>query len=745
MFPVRSSPPTDQISFRANLPLAAQNTLRFRESDFQKCEIKRDNSNLYRAILNGHSDTSQHIKIEKINEFKKQLNTYLTANRDALEAIPELGKQGVDDLLSLAKPGVRELTDDVVKLAPLFFARAIGREVRIFEPAGRNTYSLSDVNNLNLPHGELETGSSPICLLHTGGYYDVIHPNITALEAITAAPEGRRSFDDSSQVQSEVSQDEAKRDDSGLLSLKDGSRGSGSLASAKESLGSLFSHQQGGQQRIVAAKNFTRKSMPNDDYSFYRSVLTGLHPNKKPSDDDIMELRRQVAKYVAQNKTLLEKNDSFQGKVGVQDLINMVRGDGEGASGFGDLLPPLVAQVTGREIRVLEPNRSGKAFVEQAVFPPQNPDLPPARGRLQEPPIYLAHVANRTHYNHLQPTRAFLEAEMARQVNDFINDVVSIRSGQDNVDIHKVEGFYTATNLAANFEGWTDSYSKSKTLEILDQVMKDFRSDFMADGEGNVNEAVSADNCFSRDVLLSSLLFDALNRSGLIRHPESKDNKKANVEIIGSIRIDYENGRVKNSRYAYHVAPLLRIKYQDFSQAKSEILTADPIYGYLPVDKWHERWRPEQYGIATEDYLNYVPVSELYVGNDRPKGEERFNVQGILGKLQEIPTSDVYSPATFQSRIDHTGFRDMIWNILQAKGESEVVPYKDNVGDVLEVKQPESLGKSKGSKKRQGRMDMSEARNRVKKAVDQNLLEAFDQHPVFRNKQHPFRQQFFSA
>ena len=109
-----------------------------------------------------------------------------------------------------------------------------------------------------------------------------------------------------------------------------------------------------GQERIPAT-DFQRHLIQSDGDCLFRSVYMGLNqPGVQASIQDVMALRQQVADYVGNNFQALASNPYFQGPQGVQSLSSLLLNPGQWNSNSDDLVAPLLAQVLGREIIILQ-------------------------------------------------------------------------------------------------------------------------------------------------------------------------------------------------------------------------------------------------------------------------------------------------------------------------------------------------------------------------------------------------------
>lgn len=156
------------------------------------------------------------------------------------------------------------------------------------------------------------------------------------------------------------------------------------------------------QAAPIAATNFNHYYVLGDGDCLFRAMLMGLfnQPGIEPSDEQIMGLRQCLANYVDQHQNTLACNPAFEGRQGVLNLYDLLLTPGQWNDNAGDLVPPLLAQLSGRPVVVLQSAGAGAYLVRQ-VFPAQNHMLPPGAPPGEEPAIWLAHI-NGNHYSYLE-------------------------------------------------------------------------------------------------------------------------------------------------------------------------------------------------------------------------------------------------------------------------------------------------------------------------------------------------------
>ncbi|MFT6386973.1 MAG: hypothetical protein ACJAUP_000342 [Cellvibrionaceae bacterium] len=128
-------------------------------------------------------------------------------------------------------------------------------------------------------------------------------------------------------------------------------------------------------------------------------------PGIHASNEQIMGLRQEVSNYVVANYSELQRNNpEFQRRYGLENLNGLLLTQGQWNEVAGDLVAPLLAQVLGREIVVLQPLERGSTYAIRQAFPAESLGFPSngrGRGSTDQPPIYLAQIGG-THYEYLE-------------------------------------------------------------------------------------------------------------------------------------------------------------------------------------------------------------------------------------------------------------------------------------------------------------------------------------------------------
>ena len=157
-------------------------------------------------------------------------------------------------------------------------------------------------------------------------------------------------------------------------------------------------------QALLPANCFIRHAVPPDGECLFRSIHMGLNqPGALAVNSDIMDLRLRFASYVRDNFQTLITLPSFGGVDGVTNLYEELLNPRGWNSDAGDLMVPLIAQVLGCEVIILQAQEDNLAYTLKQAFTPNSGHLPPGEYRADQAPIYLAHVAGGTHYDYLEP------------------------------------------------------------------------------------------------------------------------------------------------------------------------------------------------------------------------------------------------------------------------------------------------------------------------------------------------------
>lgn len=174
----------------------------------------------------------------------------------------------------------------------------------------------------------------------------------------------------------------------------------------------------------IAAVNFTHHHVLGDGDCLFRAMHMGLthQPGVEPSENQVMSLRQYLANYVYQHQDTLAANPAFDGRQGVLNLYDLLLTPGHWDDNVGDLVVPLLAQVSGRSVVVLQAAQEGTAYHVRQVFSAENAALPPGLAPSGEASICLAHIDGK-HYGYLEErypnvlVNALDQYQSARQPN----------------------------------------------------------------------------------------------------------------------------------------------------------------------------------------------------------------------------------------------------------------------------------------------------------------------------------------
>lgn len=207
---------------------------------------------------------------------------------------------------------------------------------------------------------------------------------------------------------------------------------------------------------LIAATHFSHYPVLGDGDCLFRAMSMGLtnQPGIEPSQVQVMALRQYLANYVYQQQDALAANPAFEGRSGVLNLYDLLLTPGQWNHNAGDLVPPLLAQVSGRPVAVLQSAQNGTAFSVRQIFPPENPTLPTGAARTGEATICLAHIDG-NHYG-------YLEERYPNVLSNALDQMQHVRqSGQDTggqalLDSRERYSIYNKSGKKALDEGQTE-------------------------------------------------------------------------------------------------------------------------------------------------------------------------------------------------------------------------------------------------------------------------------------------------
>ena len=181
-------------------------------------------------------------------------------------------------------------------------------------------------------------------------------------------------------------------------------------------------------QQVLLRSDFTRYDIAADGDCLFRSVLMGLaeRPGVAATREEVVGLRQQLADYISQNHQALSNDEVFRADNGLQNLYGLSLTTGAWADNAGDLVAPLLAQILGREINILQPIAGTADYQLRQALPPNNARFPAAEHPAGGSPLYLLQE-NLRHYSYLQRRDdiyhvADILLGMANQPMDFTNE-----------------------------------------------------------------------------------------------------------------------------------------------------------------------------------------------------------------------------------------------------------------------------------------------------------------------------------
>ena len=146
------------------------------------------------------------------------------------------------------------------------------------------------------------------------------------------------------------------------------------------------------QRPTFPQSQFIPRAVDRDGNCFYGALLKGMgEPEQAPDSADIQALRQGIADYVNKHQDMLGAHPSFQ-QASLDDLEATIRTNGRWNSDGGDLVPVLAAHMVGCELHILQNGDRAGEYVECAVLPANNLDLPRMESRdamVTPPALYL--------------------------------------------------------------------------------------------------------------------------------------------------------------------------------------------------------------------------------------------------------------------------------------------------------------------------------------------------------------------
>ena len=173
--------------------------------------------------------------------------------------------------------------------------------------------------------------------------------------------------------------------------------------------------RESSQPAGIPYSHFQRHFVSADGDCLFRAVHMGLHGvGSRASTEAIRELRDRLSAYIEQHRFELEIRPAF-GPHMVQQLQTLVPQLGVWNKDAGDFVAPLLAQVLGQNIVILEALPESKQYKIKQNLPANSAELPQGNVNNMRPPIYLAHVGDGTHYEYLEPLTANIHSLIEQQ------------------------------------------------------------------------------------------------------------------------------------------------------------------------------------------------------------------------------------------------------------------------------------------------------------------------------------------
>jgi len=159
----------------------------------------------------------------------------------------------------------------------------------------------------------------------------------------------------------------------------------------------------------LPSQDFTSHFVVANGDSLFQSAFMALtdQPGVHGTPEQVMELREGAAQYISENHEALIDSPFFGDVDDVNDLYGLLLTQGAWDEGADDIAAPLLAQISGREVVVLQQEQGNDDYTIQQTFPPENPELPAATPSTGQPPIFLKQT-NDGHYEFLEPRQTQL-------------------------------------------------------------------------------------------------------------------------------------------------------------------------------------------------------------------------------------------------------------------------------------------------------------------------------------------------
>lgn len=190
-----------------------------------------------------------------------------------------------------------------------------------------------------------------------------------------------------------------------LFNLRSHQLGRAFGASVGENRLNQGDRSQNGALREIPANAFQRHWLPDDGDGLFRAALMGHHdmPGSLSENGEVLALRSSLVEFVETHREELSQHPAISSlSGGIDALSQLLASSGAWSDDIEALAPSLLAQVLGREIHILQPNREDDSYSEIKVLSPSNALIPLGDQETQAPPLYLARNSGR-HYEFLEP------------------------------------------------------------------------------------------------------------------------------------------------------------------------------------------------------------------------------------------------------------------------------------------------------------------------------------------------------
>ena len=309
--------------------------------------------------------------------------------------------------------------------------------------------------------------------------------------------------------------------------------------------------------------DFIRHNILADGDCLFRSVLMGLaeRPGIQASATAVADLRAQLAAYVSQHSQALAHEEVFRADNGLQNLYGLLLMPGAWADDTGDLVAPLLAQLLGREINILQPIEGNQRHYQvRQTFPPVNDCFPPADNPPGGGPLYLLQE-HLSHYSYLEKTQSFNPSANLGDIDHAAALLIAL--GKTSAE-HTSSSPHKKTKLTPKVETEHIRTPQAPLVSIDNHNQRFFFTTTVDLSQAQTYtdlRGAHAETLTSIPVGVISIAdSDTMSRRPMVQDPDNPNN--AHPEIPQPEKIN-PRGRVKSSHHKKH-SPVLKTALERF-------------------------------------------------------------------------------------------------------------------------------------------------------------------------------------